>query len=64
MNWCMADAIMGAVEKWTSILWGAMCVKKAKISHMMVCVITYHKCDSPYGYVDIHIIYVDLHMHM
>ena len=38
-----------------------MCVKKAKISHMMICVITYHQCDSPYGYVDIHIIYVHLH---
>ena len=45
-------------------LWGAICVKKAEVGHMMICVITYHQCDSPYGYVDIHIIYVDLHMRM
>ena len=43
---------------------GAICVKKAEVGHMMICVITYHQCDSPYGYVDIHIIYVDLHLHM
>ena len=46
------------------LLWGAICVKKAEVGHMMICVITYHQCDSPYGYVDIHIIYVDLHLHM
>ena len=43
-NWSIGEK---AVSMQCSLIWGAICVKKAEVGHMMICVITYHQCDSP-----------------